>query len=105
MGIENRKGKLYYYRKKRDGNRVISEYVGGDVISISAYQTEKKQQEREKAERAEAKMSLAEIDAQIDLLSKETDRLVSEWLISQGFHQHKRQWRLKRNGSKTKDQT
>lgn len=103
MGVEDRKGKLYYYRKRREGDRVISEYVGGDVVGIAAYHQEKREKERKREQLTQMKMSLAEIDSQIDQFSKETDRLVNEWLISNGFHQHKRQWRLKRNGSKQKE--
>lgn len=101
MGLEDRKGKLYYYRKRREGDKVISEYAGGDVVGIATYRQEKKEKERQREQLTKVKMSLAEIDAQIDQFSKETDRLVRDWLISQGFHQHKRQWRRKRNGSKT----
>lgn len=100
MGIEQRRnGKLYYYKKKRVGNRVISEYVGGGlVVDLAQKRAEiergQKQSERE-LQRIE-RMSMAEIDKQIDDFSRIVDTLMQGELISKGFHQHKRQWRRRR---------
>jgi hypothetical protein len=102
MGIEQRRnGNLYYYKKRREGSKVISEYQGGGEIvpilqHIEARDRAEKEAERER-QRIE-RMSMAEIDKQIDEFSKMVDTLMEAELISKGFHQHKRQWRKRRNG-------
>ena len=52
MAFENRHGNSYYYRKKRDGNRVISEYLGcGELAYLIAQfdeiECEKRRNQRE----------------------------------------------------------
>ncbi|MFP5260887.1 MAG: hypothetical protein ACLGJB_03150 [Blastocatellia bacterium] len=104
MGIEQRRnGNLYYYKKKRVGNRVISEYVGGGLVVDLAQKRAEIEQEQKQAERERQRierMSMAEIDKQIDDFSRMVDTLMEAELISKGFHQHKRQWRRRRYGSK-----
>ena len=104
MGIEARRnGNLYYYEKRREGSRVVSEYVGGGlVVSLEQHRAEIERERRE-AERERlraAKMSMAEIDQALDRFSDMVDTLMAAELVSLGFHQHKRQWRRRRNGSK-----
>jgi hypothetical protein len=105
MGIEarNKNGNLYYYKKRRVGSKVISEYQGGgELVQIVQYieargRAEKEaERERQRIER----MSMAEIDKQIDEFSKMVDTLMAAELLARGFHQHKRQWRRRRYGSK-----
>ena len=103
MGIEarNKNGNLYYYKKRRVGSKVISEYQGGGEIvpilqHIEARERAEKEAERER-QRIE-RMSMAEIDKQIDEFSRMVDTLMEAELIARGFHQHKRQWRRSRNG-------
>jgi hypothetical protein len=105
MGIEarNKNGNLYYYKKRRVGSKVISEYQGGGEIvpilqHIEARERAEKEAERERL-RVE-RMSMAEIDKQIDDFSQMVDTLVAAELLSLGYHQHKRQWRRRRNASK-----
>ena len=53
MRFETRRGNLYYYRKRREGGRVVSEYVGGGVVAgLSA--------RLDAAERAEGEASRAQ---------------------------------------------
>ena len=104
MAIETRRnGNVYYYRKRRKGSRVISEYVGGGlVVSLEQHRAEIERERRE-AEREQlraAKLSMAEIDQSLDRFSDMVDTLMAAELISMGFHQHKRQWRRRRNASK-----
>jgi hypothetical protein len=100
MAIESRRnGNLYYYRKRREGSRVVSEYVGGGVlVELEQYRAEQERALRE-AERERlriAKLSMAEVDAQIGRFSRMVDELVRAELIAAGYHQHKRQWRRRR---------
>jgi len=100
MGWESRGNGRYYYRKQRNGRRVVSKYVPrslGFLIEILGTQ-----------ERSERKRFLQEAKATRDRLqaaAKEVDK-IGEWvrllteqtLIDNGFHRHKGQWRRKRNG-------
>jgi hypothetical protein len=104
MGIETRKGRLYYYKKRREGDRVVSEYVGGgELVHLAEYEAQKKQF-RKDAERElfrRAQMSASEIDRYLDEMDGLIDGLVIGSLYAMGFHQHKGQWRRKRHGGKT----
>lgn len=101
MGIEarNKNGNLYYYRKRREGDRVVSEYVGGGVVaSLSEYQDKRERAEREAADLQQraAHLSIERIDQQLDEFSELVDLLVKAELLAMGYHQHKRQWRRRR---------
>jgi hypothetical protein len=98
MGLEQRKGKLYYYAKRRVGRRVVSEYVGGGLLAVVAH---RHAQERrvERCMKAQATAELINLDAEIDSLLGSINALSAGILTSSGFYQHKRQWRVKSNGN------
>jgi hypothetical protein len=103
MGIEarNKNGNLYYYKKRRVGSKVISEYQGGgELVQIVQYieARDRAEKEAERERQRIERMSMAEIDKQIDNFSKMVDTLLAAELLARGFHQHKRQWRRRRNG-------
>lgn len=102
MGIETRHdGKLYYYKKRRVGDRVISEYVGGGlVVDLQQKRAEidKEIRQARVAQLRATRMSLAELDKALDEFCDTVDTLTTAVLISMGFHQHKGQWRRRRNG-------
>ena len=95
MGLERRKNNLYYYSKRREGDRVISEYVGsGEVAYIADHHA--KQQRQAKREMVTAiQSSDKEIDSALDSYSLTVDALVGSCLQLLGFHKHNRQWRRK----------
>ena len=103
MGVEARHkaGNLYYYRKRREGDRVVSEYVGGGlVVDLAQKRTEidKEIREAQAIQRQAERLSSAQIDAALDEFSNIVDTLTTAVLISMGYHQHKGQWRRRRNG-------
>jgi len=103
MALENRKGNLYYYEKRREGDRVVSDYVGSGIVADLAQKRAEIERAKRAAERERlraAKMSMAESDQALDRFSDLVDTLMAAELVSMGFHQHKRQWRRRRNGSK-----
>ena len=105
MGVEARhkSGKLYYYKKRREGGRVVSEYVGGGILVDLEQRRAENERAKREADREQLRierMSMAEIDQSLDRFSNMVDTLMAAELISMGFHQHKRQWRRRRNGSK-----
>src|SRR5438270_7321350 len=102
MGIEERKGNLYYYRKRREGDRVVSEYVGSGEVTYMADHLARREKQQRQAERelaTAAQASAAEIDSAIDSHSRAADALVGAYLQLLGYHKHNRQWRRqRRNG-------
>jgi hypothetical protein len=99
MGWEKRGNGLYYYRKRREGRRVISEYIGhGElaeaIATLDALDRERRELEREgwRLEK-ETILSIARAgtEAQEVILT-----LTRAWLLAQGYHTHKGQWRRKR---------
>ncbi len=99
MGWEKRGGKVYYYRKRRVGGRVISDYIGAgphaeliaDLDDLARVEAEA---ERE-AWRQECDAMLAD-DQRIDEAGDLVRMLTRAWLLAYGYHTHKGQWRKKR---------
>ena len=104
MGLEQRGNKFYFYKKEREGGKVVSRYAGGgesaELFSMfdeleadrKADERFKKQLEREKAERFESE--LTEIEAAFT-------NLMTAYLLVNGYRQTaSREWRKKRNGGK-----
>ena len=95
MAWENRHGRLFYYRKVREGKCVRSVYMGN---GNSAEQCSEKAQEnshRQQQERLNRDADYS-LHQQIDALDKEVTTLTKATLITAGFHQHKGTWRKKR---------
>jgi hypothetical protein len=100
MGWEDRNGKSYYYQKRREGTRVRSVYVGAGLVGQFASVADESTRGELDEQRRELRREIEEqdaIDARIDAVCDLTEKLVMAALIASGFHQHKRQWRRKRN--------
>jgi hypothetical protein len=103
MGIEQRKGNLYYYSKRRKGDRVVSEYVGSGEVAYIADHLAKQEKQQRQAERELAttvQAGTAEIDSALDSHSRAVDALVGSYLQLLGYHKHNRQWRRRRGNGK-----
>lgn len=99
MGAEKRRGRVYYYSKRRVGNRVVSEYVGkGAVVDFEEHLALKRKQEKQaERERLEAaRRMLADVDSQVDSVSALIDTMVKGYLTANGYRSHKGEWRKKR---------
>jgi hypothetical protein len=102
MGWEDRNGRSYYYRKERTGARVRSVYVGSGATAYFAAELDAMERtEAKQKRRTEQRARLSELakDEELDALGETVRQLVAAQLFIDGFHQHKRQWRRKRNGS------
>lgn len=100
MGLKQRNGKLYYYRKRREGSRVVSEYAGSGVVAFLSEYIDRREREQQQAEREREiaySTSVLELESQFDDLDRFVDLVVKAFYISEGYHQHKRQWRKMRN--------
>jgi hypothetical protein len=105
MGLEQRKGNSYYYEKRRVGNRVVSEYVGGGLLAVVASQNTQERKEESEARRTATEQQRAEtlnLEAEIDSLLDSINTLSRGVLIASGFYQHNRQWRFRRDGNNGK---
>jgi hypothetical protein len=100
MGLEQRKGNLYY-EKERVGNRVVSEYVGSGVLALLVQaRADEKAIEREIIKRQ--KDSVNKLESEIEQVMGWIENLSSSQLIASGYHQHKGEWRKRRNESHSK---
>ncbi len=96
---QRRNGREYYYRSRRSGGKVISEYVGSGVYAEFAEQQAGIEQAQRAAQRQawqEVKRSEESIDRQIDDIGVQLQALVEAVLLVSGFHKHRRQWRKTR---------
>ena len=103
MGWEPRPGGVYYYRSKRVGGRPVREYVGtGPLAELAALLDARERDEREAAAadwRAERERLKALYEPVTELCAL-TEALAAAALLLSGCHQHKREWRRRRDHSR-----
>jgi len=101
MGWEKRGSGMYYYRKRRIGGRVVSEYVGGGVVGeLAALQGECdrfKRVDQRKADRL-TREEMRTLDRQVDEVAELIRAVTQGVLLATGHHTHKGQWRKRRDG-------
>lgn len=100
MGIETRKNSAYYYRKRREGRRVVSEYVGGGELGALLYQADRLAAVEAAEERA-ARQALARSAQEEGRAARELAAHCQEFaalaLLAAGYHRHKGTWRRRRS--------
>ena len=104
MAVAYRNGKPAYYRSFWRGGKATKQYVASGmaaelVADIDGTAKEQGKQHRE-AEK-QARLRLGRADELITALDSCSNLLVHAALLSAGFHQHKREWRLKRGQERT----
>ena len=102
MAWEERNGKSYYYQKRREGDRVISEYIGTGYLATLAAQLDQIEQERKTEEREQWRRQQAEqaaLDGEIAEYTRMVQTITAAVLLASGCHRPKRQWRVKREQS------
>jgi hypothetical protein len=102
VGLEKRNGRVYYYKSRRDGEKVRKIYVGaGDFAHLAAQLDEaerlKREEEttcwRKEKERLEASAAFVkELEGAAEILTRAE-------LLMAGFHKHKGEWRRIRERS------
>jgi len=99
MAWEIRRNKKYYYRKRRIGDRVVSEYVGAGPVAEAAAAhdelTRQAQEEMRELLRRERERQ-GVIDRRVDRVCCLIRHLMYATLLLNGYHMHKGQWRKKR---------
>lgn len=99
MAFENRHGGRYYYRKRRTGNRVVSEYVGKGELAecfASLDRYDRIEKEIERLRQIEFRARFEQIDDEIDSAFELSKSLVDALFLINGYRTHKGQWRKKR---------
>ena len=96
MAWEERNGHRYYYRKRREGDRVVSEYLGSGLM-VEQYAQACQEKEKSIKRERERRREMTATSAQVDDICKTLNNAVRAWLLASGYHQHKRQWRKRRN--------
>ncbi len=99
MAWLNKRNGNYYYRSRREGDKVISEYVGTGYMAMLEAALDKMQQQQHYAERQAWQAVVDEqeaIDAELDNVSAAVADLVDAVLLVTGHRQHKREWRKQR---------
>lgn len=89
------KGHRYYTRSFRAGRRIVRQYVGKG--SVAAAEAEYDRQEREaRALRKTQRENEKTCDRIIANYCKAVDAVVANVMMAVGYHEHKGQWRRKR---------
>ncbi len=95
MAWEQRNNRRYYYRKRRDGSRVVSKYVGSGELAEAAAALCAFEREARRARRRRWAASRA-LDAPVDQACDLVQALAHGALLATGHHLHKGQWRKAR---------
>ncbi len=97
MAWKWRRGKAYYYQSRREGRRVVSDYIGAGLIGQYAAQLDYLDQAQRRTERAD-RARFRDFDTQARQLDALVAEAIADVLTAAGYHQHKRQWRKRRGG-------
>jgi hypothetical protein len=96
MAWEERNGRMYYYRKRREGKRVVSEYIGagmiGEIAGLFDHE-EKFKRDVERSEFMQAKEDAAKMDRSMKKAKEYTKAFTCAVLLLSGYHAPRRQWR------------
>ena len=100
MAWESRRNKSYYYRKRKVGGKVFSEYLGNGFLADYAEGMD----ERAKAEAARKRKeweAIKDEQRRLDKIVDDFTALVNTYtdalMLVTGHHTHKRQWRKERS--------
>jgi len=102
VGLEKRNGRVYYYKSRRDGEKVRKVYVGaGDFAHLAAQldEAERLKREEETTRWRKEKERLEASAAFVKELEGAAEILTRAQLLMAGFHKHKGEWRRLREGS------
>jgi hypothetical protein len=94
------RGGLYYARSRKEGGRVVREYVGGGVLGELAARMdaeERRRREEEAAAWREERERLEGLAGLLDAFCEDVETVARAALIAAGFRRHKRgEWRRSR---------
>ena len=103
MGWETRqRGGLYYVKKRREGNRVVSHYLGkSEIVCAIAYLDHAEQQEKEAEARAErqSREEQALRERNIQAFCHGVQAVFRLQMEAGGWYPHRGQWRRGRGAA------
>jgi hypothetical protein len=92
-----KRGGLYYTRSRREGGRVVREYIGSGPVAVLAARMDALERERREEQAAlwrQERRELDALDASVDEVAGASDFLVRAALLVSGYRQHNRgEWR------------
>jgi hypothetical protein len=94
----------YYYRSRRQGAHVRSEYIGSGMFAELIAEEDQLEAEQRAADQAawqEEVRHFKQQDRAINDALDLVDTLADAALLQAGYHQHKRQWRRNRGRTDT----
>ena len=99
MGLEYRKGNLYFYSKERVNGRVVSRYRGSGLtaLAIGALSLERQRDRESKRQELREEQSKAkELCAVADAEWNQVETAFREFMEANGYRKYKAQWRKRR---------
>ncbi len=96
MGIELRRGSSYLYRKRRVGDRVVSEYVGGGLLAMAGAMMDEEDREERRREADAWRAERERLEAEDRAVADDFDRVEAEArriLAEAGYHRTRGRWR------------
>ena len=100
MGWEKRGAGTYYYRKRRIGLSVVSEYIGSGSFAELIAQFDIIERAQARKRRMEIKQLIEadrEIDRELDHHGDLVRAITHSVMLDFGYHTHKGQWRKRRD--------
>jgi hypothetical protein len=97
---ERGRGGRYYTRSRREGGRVVREYVGGGLVGEMAAEADRIEREQRDAEEARQKRELERLEAlaaPVVELHEVAAVLARAHLLASGCHRHKGEYRRARD--------
>jgi hypothetical protein len=94
------RGGTYYTRSRKEGGKVVREYVGGGLLGELAARMdaeERRRREEEKATHREERERLDALVAPVEELCEAAEVIARAALVASGYHRHNRgEWRKRR---------
>lgn len=100
MAWENRRGNQYYYRKRRVGTRIVSQYVGCEPWAetlATCDQLDRAQAQLARNMECMARAEIEELDRIVANLEAVVRTITCAVLVASGYRTHKGQWRKQRD--------
>ena len=105
MGLERRGNSHYFYEKERNGDKVRSVYAGKgrtayllNQMRLLKKEEDAYEKQRKNSETLRQRQTENELENIVESFGEVSRVLADAFFLTNGFHQHKRQWRRKRNG-------
>jgi hypothetical protein len=104
MGWKTINGRRYYYKSRRVGDRVVTDYYGGGETAALIAEMERIDRERRddaRLTRRVRQQRARDLDAALDALVAEARSEADALIEAAGFYLHRRQWRRRRRSGHT----